>query len=152
MLLKDQILTFLPEKCLEVICLDTDQCPTTNASRDAFKHGTKSVWVWEVEHIHRLLRVYVVWFQFFLVKKFTNQFHFCFPLSQMMVMDQKQKKANIKLVWKFLTPQKIGITAHTLFITNFLVDTIAKTLQQSVNEFWLAQSYHPDYTQDLWYF
>ena len=70
----------------------------------------------------------------------------------MMVMDEKQKKANIKLVWKFLTPQKMGITAHTLFITNLLVDTIAKKVQQSVNEFWLAQSYHPDYTQDLWYF
>lgn len=70
----------------------------------------------------------------------------------MMVMDHKTKESKYKIGLKIFTPKKIGITAHTLFITNLLVDTIAKTLQQSVNEFWLAQSYHPDYTQDLWYF
>ena len=69
----------------------------------------------------------------------------------MMVMDQKQKKTNIKLVWKFLK-KKNWITTYTLFITNLLVDTITKTLQQSVYEFWLAQSYHPDYRKDLCYF
>lgn len=42
---QDQILTFLPEKCLEVICLDTDQCPSTNVSRDSFRYGRKSAWV-----------------------------------------------------------------------------------------------------------
>lgn len=62
----------------------------------------------------------------------------------MIVIDQKQKKPNIKLVWKFLNQKKID--TYTLFITNLLVDTISTTLQQSVYEFWLAQSYHRDYT------
>ena len=48
----------------------------------------------------------------------------------MMLMDQKQKKTNIKLVWKFLIKQKkIEFTTYTLFITNLLADTINKTLQ-----------------------
>ena len=64
----------------------------------------------------------------------------------MIVTDQKQKKPNIKLVWKFLNQKKNWVTTYTLFITNLLVDTISTTLQQSVYEFWLAQSYHPDYT------
>ena len=79
MLHKDQILPFLfyQKKCLDFICLDTDQRPTT-----------------------------------------------------MMLMDQKQKKTNIKLVWKFLIKQKkIEFTTYTLFITNLLADTINKTLQ-----------------------
>ena len=53
----------------------------------------------------------------------------------MMVMDHKTKESKYKIGLKIFTPKKIGITAHTLFITNLLVDTIAKTLQQSVNEF-----------------
>ena len=70
-------LCFYQKKCLDFICLDTDQCPTT-----------------------------------------------------MMLMDQKQKKTNIKLVWKFLIKQKkIEFTTYTLFITNLLADTINKTLQ-----------------------
>ena len=70
----------------------------------------------------------------------------------MIVMDQKQKKTNMKLVWKFFNKQKkLNYNIHFIYY-KLLVDTITKTLQQSVYKFWLAQSYHPDYTQDLWYF
>ena len=38
---------------------------------------------------------------FSLVWKFLNQFGFCFPLLQIMVMNLRQKKITINLVWKF---------------------------------------------------
>ena len=41
----------------------------------------------------------------------------------MMVMDQKQKKTNIKLVWKFLKKKKLNYNIY-FFITNLLVDTV----------------------------
>ena len=45
------------------------------------------------------------------------------------------EESKYKIGLKFLNQKKVGITTHTLFITNLLVDNIAKTLQRSVNEF-----------------
>ena len=44
-----------------------------------------------------------VWFNFYFGLKFSNQFNFYFPLSQIMVMNLKQKKIKIKMVSKFQT-------------------------------------------------
>lgn len=44
------------------------------------------------------------------------------------------EESKYKIGLKIVTPQKIGITTHTLFITNLLVDNIAKhSNDQSMN-------------------
>ena len=66
---------FLPEKCLQVICLDTDQCTTTNVLRDSFRYGPKSgMSVRVLTCPHRLLHVYVVVQICFLVEKIKTSF------------------------------------------------------------------------------
>ena len=48
------------------------------------------------------LTLYVLWFKFIFGLNFLNQFDF--PLSQIMVMNIRQRKTKIKLVWKNWNP------------------------------------------------
>ena len=50
---------------------------------------------------------------FSLVLNFSNQFNFCFSLSLIMVIDFRQRKVKIKLVWKILNQGKIWTTTYT---------------------------------------
>ena len=43
---------------------------------------------------------------FSLVLKFSNQYNFYFPLSQIMVTSLRQRKIKLKLVWKFSSQRK----------------------------------------------
>ena len=57
-----------------------------------------------------------------LVWTFLNQFDFCFPLCQFVVISLTQRKINIKLAWKFSNQIKIWTcTTHTQHSSNFWV-------------------------------
>ena len=56
------------------------------------------------DEVHKL-PLHVIWLNFYFGLKFSNQFNFCFPLSQIMIVNQKQKKNKNSTGLKFLNPK-----------------------------------------------
>ena len=61
--------------------------------------------------------VYMLWFNFLVGLKFRNQFNFNFPLSQIMVMNPKQKQQ------QKIKPQHTGIHTGILYLYEFSILT-----------------------------
>ena len=71
------------------------------------------VWGWVFFRSKREKECICCGSNFSFVLNFSNQFNFCFSLSLIMVIDFRQRKVKIKLVWKILKQGKIWTTTYS---------------------------------------